>query len=672
LKRSGHKGNVLHILLVPPVINPISADQAVNFIPVGLLVLLSTLEQSGIKAAIYKPEIVIARDQDLPKVAEDMLSQNPGSIGFSTWCDSFPIFLLLAKEIKKIDPEIPVIFGGPQASILAEDTLAKYPAIDFILKGEADFTLPKLMSRLLIGEEVGGESIPGLAYRDLSTKKVISASTGDIVRDLDNLPVPSYEKIFQNSKVRIDAGRGCPYPCTYCTTNQFFSKKYRVKSPGRIISEMEYCHQELGITGMGISHDMFTLNKAFIADFSRQLLSRNRISEVPFTWTCSARTDCVTVKMLDQMKESGCNAIFFGIESGSEKIQKEIRKHLDLPEAMKIISYAVDLGIVTIVSYMVGFPGESRKDLNDTLRSILEAAMVGARPQLTQLSILPGTPIYQNHVEELEYDGIHSGFSVTHPTEKINKLIQSDRNTFSSFFYLPNEQISRQTYLFLADLVNNLEHFLPTLVFIRKHIRKVSRDADFVNLIEKNLDQYQSGQDIPLPELYFLTDSLKQYLAYLMDKGLPSHAWDIFQVDFTKAFMIAKYERWQHTNAARQGNQPVLGKLDPDDIIRPVPYWKLIETSCYLHDYILDPVGLIGNAKFRKGRYHYIVLPVSHRMSGLIKVPLAHVQAYRDLKELTVMEFIRKNVVILGEDRTRRVLKTLIKFGLVEIVKKNT
>ena len=139
----------IHILLVPPVINPVSTDQAVDFIPVGLLVLLSTLGQSGFRATIYKPEMLIANDRDLLKVAEDILSHNPGAIGFSTWCDSFPISLLLAEEIKRMDPTIPVIFGGPQASILAEDILAKYPAIDFILKGEADHTLPRLISWLL-------------------------------------------------------------------------------------------------------------------------------------------------------------------------------------------------------------------------------------------------------------------------------------------------------------------------------------------------------------------------------------------------------------------------------------------------------------------------------------------------------------------------------------------
>jgi hypothetical protein len=93
----------------------------------------------------------------------------------------------------------------------------------------------------------------------------------------------------------------------------------------------------------------------------------------------------------------------------------------------------------------------------------------------------------------------------------------------------------------------------------------------------------------------------------------------------------------------------------------------MVETGYYLYDYFSDPVGLSGKAKYHRGHYHYIVLPVSHRMAKLIKVPGALVQTYRDLKETTVEEFIQKNVVHLGENQARSILKKMIRWGLVEI-----
>jgi radical SAM superfamily enzyme YgiQ (UPF0313 family) len=667
LARFIQRDNDLHILLIPPVINPISSDHAENFIPVGLLVLLSTLEDAGFRSEIYTPQILIARDEDLARVAEDILSKGAISLGFSTWCDSFPVSLLLAEEIKRINPDIPVVFGGPQASILAEMTVEKFPFVDFVLRGEADRTLPGFLAWLSDGKKGTASDIPGLVYWDPSTKEVVSESPGEMVKDLSELPVPAYEGIYEKENLRIDAGRGCPYRCTYCTTNQFFSRRYRVKSPDRIIREMKYCNEKLNVTGFGISHDMFTLKKEFIAEFTDQLSLLNKSLKDPFTWTCSARTNCVSEEMLNQMKESGCIAIFFGIETGSKRIQKEIKKNLDLDYAISMVRHSSSLGIFTFVSYMAGFPGETRSDLNDTLESIVKMAVAGARPQLTLLSILPGTPMYEKHAEKLEYDEIHSGFSVCHLTEKMEKLVRSDKKTFSSFYYLPNHHIPRKTYLFLIDLMNYFEHFLPTMILIKDFIRHDSHGADLLGYIEKHMDAYQYGKEIPIPGLYFLTDSLKKYQEHLSDNGLPESAWDVFQTDFTRAFMIAEFKRYELTKASKRKYYNGNKMPDSDDIIRIVPYWKLIETQRYIYDFIRDPVRMSGKSKFRKGSYHYIILALSNRIVDIIKVPRAFVQTYKELEETTVSTFIQKNVVILGKDRTHEILRKMIRLGLVRI-----
>ena len=117
----------------------------------------------------------------------------------------------------------------------------------------------------------------------------------------------------------------------------------------------------------------------------------------------------------------------------------------------------------------------------------------------------------------------------------------SDKRAFSSFYFLPNAEISRQTHLFLADLVNNMEYFLPTIVLIRDYIQQAELDTDLLGYIEKNISEYQYGEDKVLPELFFLTDTLKKYLECLHNMGLPAYTWDVFQADFTKAFMISKY-----------------------------------------------------------------------------------------------------------------------------------
>ena len=116
---------------------------------------------------------------------------------------------------------------------------------------------------------------------------------------------------------------------------------------------------------------MITLDKNYINNLCYALKQYFNEKKKKFGWTCSARTDCVSTDMLKVMAASGCKGIFFGIETGSERMQKIIKKNLDLADAEKKVMYSVSQGINSVVSYMAGFPDESREDLNQTLNSIL-------------------------------------------------------------------------------------------------------------------------------------------------------------------------------------------------------------------------------------------------------------------------------------------------------------
>ncbi|MFC2098997.1 B12-binding domain-containing radical SAM protein [Bacteroidota bacterium] len=657
----------VQILLIPPVINPITEAQSTYFTPVGLQALLASLAESGISSAIYTPHILIARDEDIDEVARDILSMNPATIGFSTWCDSFPFSLMIAEEIRKENSTIPIIFGGPQASVLSEDKLQQYPFIDFILQGEADRSLPDLLKSLLNGSGIRHEAIPGLLFRN-EENKIVRQSSPLAIGDLDSLPIPSYETIQHEGMVRIDAGRGCPYRCSYCSTNQFFSRKFRVKSVQRLIKEFNYCEDKLGVNWIGISHDMFTLDKDFILDFSKRLIEVNKKRRKPYYWTCSSRADCVTEEILDVMYESGCRAIFFGMETGSPRIQKEIRKNLNLDRAARIIRHSAKLGIYTVVSYMMGFPGETRDDLMKTLNSILRESAYGAHTQLTMLSLLPGTPVYQDHKNELVYDGLHSPFSKIYSTAQIESMINKDPEIFSSFYHLPNKNIPRKTYLFISELANYLEHFVLTLSIIRDSLLQELPTVDLYPYIQDQVKKTEQKKNKPIPELFFLTESIKHYLERLNDKGLPLYAWDVFHLDFTKAFMISKYKRWQLLNAGTFSEPDKVPALGPDTLLEKRPYWSIVKSRHYLYDYLQAPTKRRDLVKFRKGTYHYLVLPVSHRLADILKIPSRELEIYNIVEGSSVREIVNKNKGILREDRILRIIRRMYRLGLIDIV----
>jgi radical SAM superfamily enzyme YgiQ (UPF0313 family) len=198
------------LLFIPPIANPVLRDQGINFIPVGLLALLASLSRNGYNGSIYVPHLKLLAQQDFNDVAQDILATFPKSIGFSTWCNSYPISLLIAREIKKLNPEIPLLFGGPQASALAFKTLEKFPFVDYVIRGEADYSLVKLLD-IILNETTENRisDVEGLTYRNpRDNQKIIANPSPGYIGDLDNLPIPFYDRIYHGSSLILDSGRG--------------------------------------------------------------------------------------------------------------------------------------------------------------------------------------------------------------------------------------------------------------------------------------------------------------------------------------------------------------------------------------------------------------------------------------------------------------------------------
>ena len=186
------------------------------------------LLRQSFNPAIYRPVSPILDKNDFKSIAIEILSVDPKAIGFSTWCHSYPASLLLAQIIREINSEVNLIFGGPQASVLDRQTMQSYPCIDYILRGEAENSLPELMNVILNKDlQKSLTDIEGLTYRDVANGNRIKANPDvRIIEDLDDLPVPNYELIEDKKSLMIEAGRGCPFQCTYCSTCLFFSKSF--------------------------------------------------------------------------------------------------------------------------------------------------------------------------------------------------------------------------------------------------------------------------------------------------------------------------------------------------------------------------------------------------------------------------------------------------------------
>ena len=160
--------------------------------------------------------------------------------------------------------------------------------------------------------------VAGLTYRcALQAQRNANAN---VIEDLDALPSPAYHltgELHRARRASLELGRGCPFACTFCSTNDFFRRNFRLRSPERLLHDMRSIAAAYSIRDFELVHDMFTVDRRRVAACQAMIASGEG-----FTWSCSARTDRIDEELLDLMARSGCRGIFFGVEAGSQRMQR--------------------------------------------------------------------------------------------------------------------------------------------------------------------------------------------------------------------------------------------------------------------------------------------------------------------------------------------------------------
>ncbi len=233
----------------------------------------------------------------------------------------------------------------------------------------------------------------GLTWRD--NVGIRTNPPRSVVADLDTLPLPAFEA-YDTSRgaLYLDVGRGCPYACQFCATAPFWQRAYRMKSYGRILEEMRLVRDRFGRTHANFSHDIFT----FRADWTREFCRRLASERLGMTWTCSTRTDIMELDLLPLMADAGCVEIYYGIESGSPRIQREIHKGLDLEWSRAVVEATGRAGIRAITGFIVGYPMETPETLNETLTRYFDFLQVGrGRSHLFVLCPFHESPMFPRY-----------------------------------------------------------------------------------------------------------------------------------------------------------------------------------------------------------------------------------------------------------------------------------
>lgn len=289
----------------------------------------------------------------------------------------------------------PVILGHTLATFNA-DAVFKYTPADICVIGEGEETMVDLLTHNL-GDL---NKIKGIAYRD--NGRVVFNPRREYINDLDRIDFPQrdsfpmnvyleYSGLWSNPEIKtmdIITARGCPYNCNFCSKT---FQGIRLRSIENIIQEIEDLRVQYDFKGIKFNDELTLINKERMYQLCRYL-KKSKLS-----WVCQGRVNLVDIDLLKMMKDSGCKALGFGVESGSQKILDNMHKGITVEQAIDAIRATKKAGIEPIIQMMCGYPGEDDKTLKETLdffRKVKSPTM-----QFSMTTALPGTKLYTQAYE---------------------------------------------------------------------------------------------------------------------------------------------------------------------------------------------------------------------------------------------------------------------------------
>lgn len=323
--------------------------------------------------------------QEIKKVIEKIV---PDIVGISAMTVSLGSALNVARIVKGINPQIPVILGGKHPSILSEQTL-KNQEVDIVIRGEGEYVFAELLNNL---KNLG--KVKGISYK--KGENIIHNPPSERVTELDNLPFPRRQALYDLKQYPKEAfgilftSRGCPNNCIFCASPAFWQRRVYYRSPENVIEEIREVKDRYGTESFNFQDDCLLIKRNYIERLC-DLLIRKKLK---ISWSCLARVDLIDENLAAKMKQAGCSNVSVGIESGNNEILKKIGKRITVEEVIRAVKILKKYYISVMGFFMFGFPWETRKEIDDTLNLIKKLDL--DRIQYNFVVPLPGTELFSS------------------------------------------------------------------------------------------------------------------------------------------------------------------------------------------------------------------------------------------------------------------------------------
>ena len=379
------------LLINPPFIRLFGSSAPLYGVkaPLGLCSIAGLLEDRGFKVRVYntdfikKPGVLSSKDItlkyntylntlnniDLPiwhGVYERINDYSPDIVGITAMTATINSALNVAQLVKSFNSEIPVVLGGVHPTLLPEETI-KNTNVDIVVRGEGEYTFLDILKK-----SNNLNVVLGITYKE--NGQIINNPARPLIQNLDELPFPAKHLIFEHEKYppgafgSIMPSRGCPFHCTFCASHKIWTRKVRYRSPEKVIKEIIRIKKNFHTNYFRFEDDSFTLNKKWIYELCDFLIKEN----LKIKWEAETRADIVDDELIKKMKKAGCKMLSIGVESGSERTLKLIKKGITLEQIRNAFNIIKSNKILTNAFFMIGFPWESKKEIGMTISLMKE------------------------------------------------------------------------------------------------------------------------------------------------------------------------------------------------------------------------------------------------------------------------------------------------------------
>ncbi|MEW6602007.1 MAG: radical SAM protein, partial [Nitrospirota bacterium] len=384
-----------NVLLINPRISETSQNKKINAVinisfPTSLGILAGYLMASGVeKVEIIDEQIRPIDDSGLGGTINSL--RKPRIIGLSVLTLNCGRAYELARKIKEIDPESVVVFGGIHPTVATEEVLSR-PGIDVAVRCEGEETFKELVHLILAEKPFQG--IAGISYKE--DGKIVHNPDRMLIDDLDTIPPFPYH-LFEKDLEKypnfsgVFGSRGCPYSCTFCSARSISGRKYRYHSIGRVMQECSTLINKYKQKSVFLMDDNIAVNKKHFMELCDAIMSEGLHKKAFFHG--SMRGDNATDEILEKAIQANFRIIYYGLETGSERLMKVINKGETVEEVVEAIKRAAAKGLSVGTTIIFGLPTETRKDRWDAMRLVKSLPLSSVR--FNTLAPYPGTPVYK-------------------------------------------------------------------------------------------------------------------------------------------------------------------------------------------------------------------------------------------------------------------------------------